>query len=197
MNRVPVIVRNPAFVEELEPDGDEVDPADISPFMEGDTPIITSPTSGDEGVDGVEDAIREREELVQDSDDDMEEKMDNLFKELENKNAEADELLKEIRGYISSLQEGTSSKQPTVVPDVDIWDTGKATEQEYRLYPDPTLEEIRDRLANQVWDLLQILQERVDQHTCDSKDIEFISGLQNILILNSRLSIMTKSVLKC
>ena len=197
MNRVPVIVRNPAFVEELEPDGDEVDPADISPFMEGDTPIITSPTSGDEGVDGVEDAIRELEELVQDSDDDMEEKMDNLFKELENKNAEADELLKEMRGYISSLQEGTSSKQPTVVPDVDIWDTGKATEQEYRLYPDPTMEEIRDRLANQVWDLLQILQERVDQHTCDSKDIELISGLQNILILNSRLSVMTKSVLKC
>ena len=164
MNRVPVIVRNPAFVEELEPDGDEIDPAD----------------------------------LIQDpGDDDKEEKMDNLLKELESRNVEADELLKEMRDYISSLQEGTGSKQPTVVPDVDIWDTGKATEQEYRLYPDPTMEEIRDRLANQVWDLLQILQERVDQHTCDSKDIEFISGLQNILILNSRLSIMTKSVLKC
>ena len=56
----------------------------------------------------------------------------------------------------------TSSAEPTVVPEADIWDTGKATEQEYRLYPDPTMEEIRDRLANQVWDLLQILQERVN-----------------------------------
>ena len=31
MNRVPVIVRNPAYIEEVELDEDEVDPADISP----------------------------------------------------------------------------------------------------------------------------------------------------------------------
>ena len=197
MNRVPDIVRNPAYIGELEPEGDEVDPVDLSPFMEGDTPIITGPTSEDEGVDRVEDAIRELEELVQDSDDDKEEKMDNLLKELESRNIEADELLKEMRDHISSLQEGTGSKQPTVVPDVDIWDTGKATEQEYRLYPDSTMEEIRARLVNQVWNLLHVLQERVDQHTYDSTDIELISGLQNILVLNSRLSVMTKSVLKC
>ena len=63
MNRVPAIVRNPAYIGELEPEGDEVDPVDLSPFMEGDTPITTGPTSEDEGVDRVEDAIRELEEL--------------------------------------------------------------------------------------------------------------------------------------
>jgi len=111
MNRVPVIVRNPAFVEELEPDGDEIDPADL----------IRDP-----------------------GDDDEEEKMDNLLKELESRNVEAEELLKEMRDYISSLPEGTGSKQPTVVPNVDVWDTGKVIEQEYRLYPDPTMKEVRE-----------------------------------------------------
>ena len=163
MNRVPVIVRNPAFVEELEPDGDEIDPAD----------------------------------LIQDpEDDDEEEKMDNLLEELESRHVEAEELLKEMRDLISSLPEGTGSKQPTVVPNVDVWDTGKVIEQEYRLYPDPTMKEVRDRLSNQVWDLLQILQERVYQHTYDSKDIELISGLKTILVLNSRLSVITETVLK-
>ena len=195
MNRVPVIVRNPAYIEELESDGDEVDPIDLSPFIEGDTPIITSPASEDEGVDRVEDIIRDLEELVQDSEDSEDEHEEDVPQILQEAIQNLEGSNQELRSILSLGD--TSSAEPTVVPEVDIWDTGKATEQEYRLHPDPTMEEIRDRLANQVWDLLQILQERVDQHTCDSKDIEFISGLQNILILNSRLSIMTKSVLKC
>jgi len=192
MNRVPVIVRNPAYIEELESDGDEVDPIDLTPYIEGDTPIITSPASEDEGVDRVEDIIRDLEELVQDSEDEHEEDVPQILQEAI-QNLEG--LNQELRSILSLGD--TSSAEPTVVPDVDVWDTGKATEQEYRLHPDPTMEEIRDRLANQVWDLLQILQERVDQHTYDSKDIEFISGLQNILVLNSRLSVMTETVLKC
>ena len=195
MNRVPVIVRNPAYIEELESDGDEVDPIDLSPFIEGDTPIITSPASEDEGVDRVEDIIRDLEELVQDSEDSEDEHEEDVPQILQEAIQNLEGSNQELRSILSLGD--TSSAEPTVVPEVDIWDTGKATEQEYRLHPDPTMEEIRDRLANQVWDLLQILQERVDQHTYDSKDIEFISGLQNILILNSRLSIMTKSVLKC
>ena len=55
----------------------------------------------------------------------------------------------------------TSSQQPTVVPNVDVWDTGKALEQEYRMYPASTRKEVSDRLSNQVWDLLRIMQERV------------------------------------
>ena len=43
MNRVPGIVRNPAYVEELEPDGDEVDPVDLSPFIEGTHPSSPVP----------------------------------------------------------------------------------------------------------------------------------------------------------
>ena len=192
MNRVPGIVRNPAYIGELEPDGDEVDPIDLTPYIEGDTPIITSPASEDEGVDGVGDVIRELEELVQDSEDDQEEDVPQKLREaIQNREG----LNQELRSILSLGD--TSSAEPTVVPEADIWDTGKATEQEYRLHPDSTMEEIRDRLANQVWDLLQVLQERVDQHTYDSKDIELISGLHNILVLNCRLRIMTELELNC
>ena len=192
MNRVPAIVRNPAYVGELEPEGDEVDPVDLSPFIEGDTPIITGPTSEDEGVDRVEDAIRELEELVQDSDDDQEESIPQILREAIQ---ERKRLNQELRNILSLRD--TSSAGPTDVPEVDVWDTGKATEQEYRLHPDSTMEEIRVRLANQVWNLLHVLQERVDQHTYDSKDIELISGLHNILVLNCRLRIMTELELNC
>ena len=83
----------------------------------------------------------------------------------------------------------TSSQQHTVVPNVDVWDTGKAIEQEYRLHPDPTMKEVRDRLSNQVWDLLQILQERVDQRTCNNKDIRLIDGLKAISVMHADLII--------
>ena len=50
MNRVPVIGRNPAYIEEVELDENEVDPADITPLISGDSPIITVPALEDEGV---------------------------------------------------------------------------------------------------------------------------------------------------
>ena len=100
MNRVPVIVRNPAFVEELEPDGDEVDPADIAPCISGNTQIITAPASEDEDV---------AEELIQETENnDEDEKMDDILEKLESSNVEAEELLKEMRDIISFLPEGTS-----------------------------------------------------------------------------------------
>ena len=70
MNQVPVIVRTPAVVEELEPDGDEVDPADLAPCISGNTPIITIPASEDEEVagevtaDGAEEVIQEMQSRV-------------------------------------------------------------------------------------------------------------------------------------
>ena len=176
MNRVHVLVLNPAFIEELEPDGDEVDPADLAPFTSGNTPTVTSPAvkdeevAGEDAVDGVGLAIRNLEELIQETDDDEDEKVNDILEKLERSNVETDEILKKMRDIISFLPEGTSSRQHTVVPNVDVWETGKAIEQEYRLYPDPTIG-IRDRLSNQVWDLLQILQERVNQHTYNDKDI--------------------------
>ena len=72
MNQVPAIVRNPAYVEEPEPDEDEeVDPADLAPLISGITPIITIPASEDEVVageveaDGAEGVIQGLEELTQ------------------------------------------------------------------------------------------------------------------------------------
>ena len=201
MNRVHVLVLNPAFIEELEPDGDEVDPADLAPCTSGNTPTVTSPAvkdeevAGEDAVDGVGEAIRNLEELIQETDDDEDEKVNDILEKLERSNVETDEILKKMRDIISFLPEGTSSRQHTVVPNVDVWETGKAIEQEYRLYPDPTIG-IRDRLSNQVWDLLQILQERVNQHTYNDKDIELISGLKTISVLNSRLSVITDTVLK-
>ena len=72
MNQVPVIVRNPAYVEEPEPDEDEeVDPADLAPLISGNTPIITIPASEDEEAageivaDGAEGVIQGLEELTQ------------------------------------------------------------------------------------------------------------------------------------
>ena len=199
MNRVRVMVRNPAFIEELEPDGDEVDPADLAPCISGNTPTVTSPAAkdeevaGEDAVDEVGEAIRNLEGLIQETDDDDEdENMDDVLVGIRR----AREHLREIRSVLSSISENMSSRQHTVVPNIDVWDTGKAIEQEYRLYPDPMLKEVRDRLSNQVWDLLQILQERVNQHTYDNKDIELISGLKTISVLNARLSVVTETVLK-
>ena len=195
MNRVPVIVWNPAYVEELEPDeGEDVDPADLAPLISGNTPIVTVPASEDEDV---------AEEVVEDGDEDHDEEdlpktMQDVLEELVELDREVIQGLQGLDqelGSIMSLRD-TSSQQPTVVPNVNVWDTGKAIEQEYRLHPDPTMMEVRDRLSNQVWDLLQILQERVDQHTCNNKDMKLIDGLKTILVLHSRLGILTETVLK-
>ena len=69
-------------------------------------------------------------------------------------------------------------------------------EREYRLYPDSNREEVSDRLSNQFWDLLRIMQERVDQQTCNSKDIELIDGLKAISVMHLRLGKLTERVLK-
>ena len=66
MNRVPVIVRNPAYVEEVELDEDEVNPANLIPLVSGNTPIVTVPASEDENV---------AEDVVDDGDEDEEMEM--------------------------------------------------------------------------------------------------------------------------
>ena len=187
MNRVSVIVQNPAYIEEL--DGEEVDPADLAPLISGNTPIVTVPASEDEDV---------AEEVVEDGDEDPDDEdlpkmMQNVIEELEELNREVIQGLQGLDQELDSIMSlrDTSSQQPTDVPNVDVWDTGKAIEQEYRLHPDSTMMEVRDRLSNQVLDLLQILQERVNQHTCNDKDIRLIEGLKTILVLHSRLGVLT------
>ena len=176
---------NPAYIEEVELDEEEVDPADITPLISGDTPIITVPASEDEKV---------AEDVVEDGDED--EDMQDILEKMEKLDTEVKELRKEIMDLLSSIPEDTRSFQHTVVPQVEVWDTGKAWEQEYRLYPDPTMKEVRERLSNQVWDLLQIMQERVDQQTCNSKDIKLIDRLKPISVMHDRLGKLTERVLK-
>ena len=48
MNQVPVIARNPAYAQELELEGDGVDPVDIAPPASGDDPVVTAPGTDDE-----------------------------------------------------------------------------------------------------------------------------------------------------
>ena len=63
MNQVPIIVHNPAQVADVELDEDEVDPADLTPLISGDTLIVTVPASEDEDV---------AEDVVENSDEDEE-----------------------------------------------------------------------------------------------------------------------------
>ena len=72
MNRVPVIVQNSAYIEEVELDEDKVDPADITPLISGDTLIVTVSASEDENV---------AEDVVEDSDED--EDMQDVLEKME------------------------------------------------------------------------------------------------------------------
>ena len=89
-----------------------------------------------------------------------------------------------------------SRDQRAEVPDVDVWDTGKAIEQEFRLFPNPTRKGLKDRLDNQVWDLLRLLHERVTQGSYNETDIKLIEGLQVVSVLHARLSVYTEIAIK-
>ena len=101
-----------------------------------------------------------------------------------------------MRSILSPTPGDTSSLKSTVVPNVDVWDTEKALEQEYRLHHNLSIDEISSRLFNQVWELLQILQERVDQRTCNNKDLKLIDGLKAISVMHARLGKFTEKALK-
>ena len=131
LNRVPVIVCNPDYIGEVELDEDKVDPADLTPLISGDTPIVTVPASEDEDV---------AEEVVEDKDED--EEMEDIPQILREVVQGLEELNRELRSMMSPPPKDTSSQQPTVVPNVDVWDTGKALEQEYRMYPASTRKEV-------------------------------------------------------
>ena len=88
---------------------------------------------------------------------------------------------------LSSISEDLSSLQSADVPQVEVWDTGKTWELEYRLHPDRSIDEISSRLSNQVWDLLQVLQEPVDQRTYNNKYIKLIDGLKAISVMHADL----------
>ena len=176
MNRVPVIVRNPAYVADVELDEDEIDPADLTPLVSGNTPIVTVPASEDENV---------AEDVVEDRDED--EEMEDVPQILWDVIVSLAELNKEMRSILSLTLEDTGSHQSPVVPRIEVWDTGRTWEREYRLYPESSRKEISDKLSNQVLDPLRIMQERINQQTWNNRDIKLIDGLKNISVMHSRL----------
>ena len=98
MNQVPVIVRNPAYVAEVELDEDEVDPADLAPLVSGNAPIVTAPASEDGDV---------AEDVVEDGNDD--EEMEDIPKILQNVISSLEELNKEVRNLLSPASGDTGS----------------------------------------------------------------------------------------
>ena len=131
MNRVSVIVRNPASIGEVELDEDGINLTNLVPLVSRTTPITTVPALEDEDV---------AEEVVEDKDED--EKMEDIPQILREVVQDLEELNQELRSMMSPPPKDTSTQQPTVVPNVDVWDTGKALEQEYRMYPASTRKEV-------------------------------------------------------
>ena len=175
MNRVPVIVWNPAYIEELEP-------RDSMDLISGESQIITAPAS-DDGVEGVVDEPE-------------------VGGSAEEADVDVKQVLQEAVQNLSSLNDDLRSilslgrDQSTAVPDIDTYDTGMATEEEFRLFPNPTRKDLRDRLNNQIWNLLHIMQERVTQGSCNETDIKLIEGLQVISVLHARLSVYTELAIR-
>ena len=131
MNRVSVIVRNPASIGEVELDEDGINLTNLVPLVSRTTPITTVPALEDEDL---------AEEVVEDKDED--EKMEDIPQILWEVVQDLEELNQELRSMMSPPPRDTSTQQPTVVPNVDVWDTGKALEQEYRMYPASTRKEV-------------------------------------------------------
>ena len=168
---------NPAYIEELEP-------RDSLDLISGESQIITAPASDDgatvEGVGNELDDGGSAEEAEVDVKQILQEAVQSMSS-----------LNEELRSVLS-----LSRDRIAVVPDIDTYDTGKATEEEYRLFPNPTRKDLRDRLNNQVWNMLHLLQERVAQGTCDETDVKLIKGLQVILVLHARLSVCAETAIE-
>ena len=180
MNQVPNIVRNPAVVGELELDGDEVDPADVTPFVSGNAPIITVPASEDEEADV---------EVVAGGAEGGRGEMDDMYHFL-------GELAEKIQAFNSTMQGSVNSSQPPVVPDDKLWDTELAWERELNLYPDISRSVVTSRLYNQVRNLLHKMKERVTRQTWKREDQEIVEGLIDIMILSTRNNIITDQIIK-
>ena len=93
---------------------------------------MTAPASEDGDV--AEDKVDDENE-----DDDTE----GLVKAMQEVLDNLEELNKELRGLVSPTPGDTSTQQPPVHPSIDVWDTGKAWEQESDLYPKASRDDIR------------------------------------------------------
>ncbi|XP_023346301.1 band 7 protein AGAP004871 [Eurytemora carolleeae] len=105
MNRVSVIVRNPAYIGEVELDEDRVNLANLVPLVSGNTPITTVPASEDEDV---------AEEVVEDKDED--EKMEDIPQILLEVVQDLEELNRELRSIMSRLLGTLAPNSPLLAP---------------------------------------------------------------------------------
>ena len=177
MNRVPVIVWNPAYIEELEP-------RDSLDSISGESQIITAPASDDGATaEGVVDEPGDGS-IAEEAEVDVKQVLQEAVQSMSSLN-------EELRSMLSLNRDQTAA-----VPDIDTYDTGKAIEEEYRLFPNPTRKDLKDRLNDQVWNLLHLLQERVAQRTCDETDIKLIEGLHVIWVLQARLTIYAEIAIR-
>ena len=185
LNELLVVVSNPAYVAEAAPDVDEVDPADLAPLVSGTAPIVTAPASEDGDV--AEHKVEDKNE-----DDDTEVLVQSMQKVLD----KLAKLNQELKSTMSSALEDTSTQEPLVDPNINVWDTRKAWEQEFNLYPKASREEVCSRRYVQVGKLLHKMQERVDRQTWNKEDKDMTAGLGNILVLHFRLDRLTEKVLR-
>ena len=181
MNQVAVIVRNPAYVAEVELDEDRVDPTDLAPLVSGNAPIVTAPASEDGEA---------AEDVIEDEDDG--DVLENILEMLQNVLNNLEDLHKEVKDLRRATPGGAGSQQPPVVPRINVWDTERAWEREYKLHFDSSRDEISNRLFKQVVDLLRIMHERVSQQTWNERDKELIDGLNNIPVMHVRLGKLTE-----
>ena len=172
-----MIMWNPAYLEELEP-------KDSLDSVSGESPIVTAPASDDGAVEGgVVGEPGDGSSVGEDEED-----VKQVLREAVQCMASLNE---DLRGILSHCRD-----QATVVPDIDVYDTRKATEEEYGLFPNQTRKELMDRLNNHVWNMLHLLQERVNQGTYNETDIKLIEGLQVILVLQARLNVYSELAIK-
>ena len=177
MNRVPVIVWNPAYIEELEP-------RDSLDSISGESQIITAPAADDGATaEGVVDEPGDGS-IAEEAEVDVKQVLQEAVQSMSSLN-------EELRSMLSLNRD-----QAAAVPDIDTYDTGKAIEEEYRLFPNPTRKDLKERLNDQVWNLLHLLQEQVAQRTCDEIDIKLIEGLHVIWVLQARLTIYAEIAIR-
>ena len=163
---------------------DEIEHKDSRDSVSGESLIVNAPASDDEAVErGVAEDPDDESSAGEDEED-------------------VKQVLQEAVQCMASLNEDLRSilsicrDQATVVPDIDVYDTGKATEEEYRMFPDQTRKELMDRLNNQVWNMLHLMQERVNQGIYNETDVKLIEGLQVVLVLQARLNAYSELAIK-
>ena len=174
---------NPTYVaveaDEDQEDVGDIDPADLSPLMSGSAPIVTAPASED------------GEEVEYEDD-----RVEGLFKMMCDALENMEELERGLRDLTSPLQGGTWAKQPPPDSEVNVWDSGRSWEKEYKLFPNTSLDDLDQCLFDQVYNLLSIMQNRVKHHTWNKEDRRMTEGLNSILVIHYRCKKLVEKVLR-